>query len=83
MQTTTCSNCGGSEHYATGDSTPANGVVGPHLLPKLSMGRFRVVVCVDCGLTRFFVTRGDLQALKASSAWSRVEPSRPLGLEVS
>jgi predicted nucleic-acid-binding Zn-ribbon protein len=79
MRIANCPNCGGAELYMTAATTPANGMFGPNLLPKVPLGHFEVVVCKDCGLTRFFARRVDVQALGAN--WVKVaEPDRPLGL---
>jgi predicted nucleic-acid-binding Zn-ribbon protein len=76
-----CPNCGGSDQYLSRKNTPANGVFGPRLLPTASPGRFRIVVCKDCGLTRLFASIVDTQGLK-SRDWERVseQPTRPLGI---
>ena len=82
MMVSKCPNCGGSDLYRSVQTTPANGMFGPNLLPKLSSGRFRVVVCKDCGLTRLFASTVDTQAL-SSREWERVSEdvsSHPLGL---
>ena len=39
------------------------------LVPR---GRFDIVVCRDCGLTRFFVQQEDRDDLDDSSKWERV-----------
>jgi predicted nucleic-acid-binding Zn-ribbon protein len=81
MKVQDCPHCGGTALYTTVAATPANGVMGPHLLPKVERGQLNVVVCEDCGLTRFFARRVDIQALKASGAWTRVGDAMPvLGL---
>jgi predicted nucleic-acid-binding Zn-ribbon protein len=83
MTASKCPNCGGSDLYRSSQSTPANGVFGPNLLPALSSGRFRVVVCKDCGLTNLFASTVDTQALRGPE-WERVDEglsSRPLGLK--
>jgi predicted nucleic-acid-binding Zn-ribbon protein len=80
MTISKCPNCGGSNQYARAQ-VPANGAFGPHLLPKLRPGRFYIVICKDCGLTRFFASRVDTQSL--SNKWKRVAdvvPMDPLGM---
>jgi predicted nucleic-acid-binding Zn-ribbon protein len=80
LSTANCTNCGSDELYATEAPTPAGGLFGPNLLPNLPTGRFMVVVCGECGLTRLFARRIDVQALWARG-WVKVsEPVRPLGL---
>ena len=82
MKVTDCPNCGGGTLYTTVTATPASGMMGPHLLPKLASGQFHVVVCEDCGLARFFVRKVDIQVLKASAGWTRIVDSAPvLGLD--
>jgi predicted nucleic-acid-binding Zn-ribbon protein len=83
MTVSKCPNCGGSDLYRSAQSTPASGMFGPNLLPALSPGRFRVVVCKDCGLTNFFASNVDRQSLHGPE-WERLYggvSSRPLGLE--
>ena len=78
-----CPSCGGSDLYRSAQNTPATGLFGPSLLPKLSPGRFRVVVCKDCGLTSLFASTSDVQGLSGPE-WERMVDgvsSRPLGLE--
>ncbi len=82
MKTARCPNCSGTELYRTVVATPANGLLGPNLLPKLQTGKLDVVVCEACGLTQFFTRQFDIQTLKASDAWTRVgDPDSPLGLK--
>ncbi len=80
MKIANCPNCGGADLYTAAAATPANGMFGPKLLPRLPVGHFEVVVCGDCGLTRLFARRVDIQAMKACD-WVKVaEPIGPLGL---
>jgi len=70
----TCPECGSENlHYAT---TNSGGGYGPMLLPGLGSflapAQFRVVLCGDCGLTRFFAERSALAKLVKSRAWRRV-----------
>ena len=83
MAAATCPDCGSAELYRSALNTPANGLFGPTLLPGSSSGRFRVVVCKDCGLTSFFASTVDVQDL-GEPHWSKIEDGvlgRPLGLE--
>jgi predicted nucleic-acid-binding Zn-ribbon protein len=83
MRISKCPSCGGSDLYCSARNTPANGLFGPNLLPKSSPGRFRVVVCKDCGLTSLFASVVDTQALGGPS-WERLVEgvsNRPLGLK--
>ena len=66
----TCPECGRQNLYAT--TTNSGGGYGPMLLPRLGgflrMAVFQVVVCADCGLTRFYAepeARGKLPMAKA------------------
>lgn len=72
MKIANCPECGCGELYTRAK--------GPALLRELPIARFNVVVCGDCGLTRMFARRIDIQALKTRH-WVRVaEPVPPLGL---
>jgi predicted nucleic-acid-binding Zn-ribbon protein len=85
MTVSKCPNCGSLEMYRSRRTTAARGLLGPNLLPGLSAarGRFRVVVCRDCGLTRLFAGVMDRDALGSSQAWERVSDAKgPLGLDV-
>ena len=77
-----CSCCGGSRLYRSAQYTPANGALGPVLLPELSPGMFRVVVCKDCGLTNLFASMLDIEGLSAPEWEPMVDgiSNRPLGL---
>jgi hypothetical protein len=44
----------------------------PGLGSFLTPAQFRVVLCADCGLTRFFAEPGALTKLIKSRAWRRV-----------
>lgn len=80
MSVVRCPDCGGSDLYRSAQNTSANGLGGPFLLPHLSPGRFRVVVCKDCGLTRFYASTVDIQTLPRDG-WEHVAQSGgPLGL---
>jgi predicted nucleic-acid-binding Zn-ribbon protein len=59
-----CPSCGGSRLYRSAQHTNANGGIGANLLPNLSPGLFRVVVCKDCGLTNLFASALDLEVLR-------------------
>lgn len=78
----TCPSCGGRELYRSIHTTAANAAFGPNLLPESASGRFRVVVCRDCGLTQLFASTLDTEALSASPSWERTSDLRgPLGLK--
>lgn len=73
MKIATCPECGGSELY-----TPES---GPTVFREIPTARFNLVVCGDCGLTRMFARRIDVQTLKAGR-WVRVaDPIPVLGLD--
>jgi predicted nucleic-acid-binding Zn-ribbon protein len=79
---TKCPNCGGQELYRSTGTTPARGLFGPDLLPESAAGRFRVVVCKDCGMTTLFASALDTQAL-SRPGWEKVlNAPGPLGLNV-
>ncbi len=69
-----CPECSGSNLFCT--ETNSGGGYGPILLPGLGrflrMAKFRVVVCADCGLTRFYAEPNALAKLPAANAWRRV-----------
>lgn len=79
MQTTrlsACPNCGGGNLFQSRKTMSAGGGYAPNYLPGLgtllSAGRFRTVVCRDCGLTRFFAERDATDRLADSAKWKRV-----------
>ena len=67
-----CPNCGGKTHTAV--PRRARGGHGPNYLPGsgriLRAARFTLVVCRDCGLTRFFAAKEARAKLKESGKWS-------------
>jgi hypothetical protein len=67
-----CPNCGGRSLYR-GPETSSGGSHGPHFLPGLAgffrVAKFTLVVCRDCGLTRFFASPDARLKLKESSKW--------------
>jgi len=79
MQTshvTPCPNCGGANLYRSRKPMSAGGGYAPNYLPGLGTllraGRFQLVVCRDCGLTRFFAQRAATDRLADSGRWERV-----------
>ena len=70
----TCPECGSGNLRQT--ATASAGAYGPVLL--LGLGGFlhsaqlRVVVCADCGLTRFYADAAALAKLPTSSRWMPV-----------
>jgi hypothetical protein len=70
-----CPNCGGANLYRTRKPVSAGGGHAPNYLPGLGTlllaGKFRIVVCRDCGLARFFAERGASDRLPDSKKWER------------
>ena len=70
-----CSNCGGRNLYR-GQRVNAGGGYAPSYLRglggMLSVAKWRVVVCRDCGLTRFFAEPEAREKLGESSKWERL-----------
>ncbi len=71
----TCPECGG-RNLQRSVPTSAMGGYGPDLLPGLSKwfsgATFVAVVCSDCGLARYYVTRETLDRIKDSKKWRPV-----------
>lgn len=71
-----CPNCNSRNLYKTKKPVSAGGGHAPNYLPGLGgifrTERFTVVVCRDCGLTRFFARTEGLEQLTESSKWERV-----------
>ncbi len=70
-----CPNCHQRALYAR-SGVASGGGHGPHLLPWLGRvgglfpsARFRVVVCAECGLTRFFADEAARERLRESGHW--------------
>ena len=70
-----CPNCGGRTLYQ-GPATSSGGGHAPNYLPGLGhfpfSARFVLVVCRDCGLTRFFAQPEARAKLKDSGRWKAV-----------
>ena len=70
-----CPNCQGKNLYKA-DNVSAGGGHAPNLLPGLgsffASEKFTVVVCKDCGLTRFFARTEATSKLPESAKWERV-----------
>lgn len=71
----TCPHCGRKSIYRT-DDVPSAGGHGPKLLPSLGgifiSARFMILVCADCGLTRFFADAKARSKLSEADKWTRV-----------
>jgi predicted nucleic-acid-binding Zn-ribbon protein len=67
----TCPECGSANLRQT--TTASAGAYGPVLLPGLGgflhSAQLRVVVCADCGLTRFYADSKALAKLPTSGRW--------------
>lgn len=69
-----CPECGAESLYQT--TIPSGGGHGPLLLPQLGgffrFANFDVLVCGDCGLTRFFADDQARAKLPRASRWARI-----------
>ena len=69
-----CPECSGENLHQT--ITGSGGAYGPNLLPRLGgwliQPKFRVVVCGDCGLTRFYADAEALAKLPTVKQWTRL-----------
>ncbi|MDH4347822.1 MAG: zinc ribbon domain-containing protein [Gemmatimonadota bacterium] len=70
-----CPNCRGSNLFRSREVS-AGGGHAPNFLPGLgsfwSAGKFVLVACGDCGLTRFFARPEATAKLPDSPKWTRV-----------
>lgn len=70
-----CPNCGGRTLYR-GPATSSGGGHAPNYLPGLgrflASARFVLVVCRDCGLTRFFAEPEARKKLGEAKKWNLV-----------
>jgi hypothetical protein len=68
-----CPNCTSDNHRAT--TADASSDFGPDLLPGthgiFRKSTFEVVVCCDCGLTRFFAPQEEIEKLLKSNLWHK------------
>ena len=71
-----CPNCQSRNLYKHRTPIAAGGGHAPNFLQGLGKwyraGRFDIVVCRDCGLTRFFAEEEARQKLDDSSQWERL-----------
>ena len=74
MRAKECPECGGRNLYAT--QVSAGGGYSPNYLPQLgsiwAAPKFDVVVCRDCGLTRFYTPQEAREKLGNVKKWTRV-----------
>jgi predicted nucleic-acid-binding Zn-ribbon protein len=72
---TPCPNCGSRTLYR-GQATGSGGGHSPDFLPGLGKflvsAKFVLVVCRDCGLTRFFVQPEARAKLKDAKKWKAI-----------
>ena len=70
-----CPNCGSRAQYRSREVSSGGGHA-PNYLPGLGSfwvsGRFTIVVCRDCGLTRFFAQPEAREKLGDSEKWTLV-----------
>ncbi len=75
MKIAPCPNCGGNQLYES-EPISAGGGHAPNYLPGLGnffrAEQFRLVLCRDCGLTRFFARPEALVKLGEATKWHRV-----------
>lgn len=73
----TCPECSGVNLYIS-DEVAAGGGYAPNYLPGLEKywgfvsAKFHVVVCADCGLTRFFAADEAINRLPESGSWRKL-----------
>ncbi len=71
-----CPNCKGPNQYRAEKPVSAGGGYAPNFLPRLgtffASARFTMIVCADCGLTRFFADNAARMKLAESRHWARV-----------
>jgi len=71
----TCPECGSRDQYQTLKPVSAGGS-DPNFLPDLGKwyesAKFELVVCADCGLTRYYAAREGREKLGRSKKWRRV-----------
>jgi hypothetical protein len=70
----TCPECAGGNLHET--FTNSGGAYGPNLLPRLGgwliTAKLRVLLCADCGLTRFYAEPDALAKLPNAKDWKRL-----------
>jgi predicted nucleic-acid-binding Zn-ribbon protein len=70
-----CPNCGSRALYRSKEVS-AGGGYAPNYLPDLgsfwAAERFHLVLCKECGLTRFFASRGATAKLPNSEKWKAI-----------
>ena len=70
-----CPECGGANLFSQ-DGISVRGGYGPDLLPGAGSlfvsAKVKAVVCVDCGLVRYFASQNDLRKIADSDKWRRL-----------
>ena len=76
MTISACPNCNGENLYRTRDPVSSGGGYAPNYLPGIGgtwgSAKMHVIVCQDCGLTRYFAESRYLAKLGDSKKWERV-----------
>ena len=71
----TCPECGHSNLYSSSPVSSGGGYA-PNYLPGLggflSSAKFTVVVCKDCGLSRFFASKAARAKISDSGKWRKI-----------
>ncbi len=82
-ETTKCPECGAGSLFATTTKANGTGAYGPHYLGglgtpvlhgliQLDQAKFQVVVCAECGLTRFYADAESRAKLPKTDNWQRI-----------
>lgn len=75
MNLSPCPNCAGTNLFRSKEVS-AGGGHAPNYLPGLGgffqSEKFELVICRDCGLTRFFARPSALEKLSDAKEWRRV-----------
>jgi predicted nucleic-acid-binding Zn-ribbon protein len=75
QNSSTCPECGHSNLYSSAEVS-AGGGYAPNYLQGLggflSTPKFTVVVCKDCGLSRFFASKEARDKLSVSDKWRKI-----------
>lgn len=73
---TNCPECGKGNVYKSVGEISAGGGHAPNYLPGLGTllfaAKFHVLVCQDCGLTRYYAAKEGLEKLSRSEKWKRL-----------
>ena len=75
MKISPCPNCRSTNLYRSSKQVSAGGGYAPNYLPGLggmfASEKFDIVLCADCGLTRFFARPEATARVAASKKWVR------------